>query len=200
VRRVLEAVAGATVARYEDVQAMLGRGEVGALVLTGNYPDAWADESLLTAVGRARVSRPFVVLIDTLSSALVDEADIVLPGATFAEKAGTFENARGMIQAFEAAIPVIELAKPEGQIASDLLAVARGIEGRPAFPETVETPAIGMEIPATVEVAPPRGRLFNPAQVRAEMAGMFPGLAAFGAVRMPELGGEQGVDMRVVEL
>ncbi|MEM7678736.1 MAG: molybdopterin-dependent oxidoreductase, partial [Myxococcota bacterium] len=57
-------------------------------------------------------------------SAITEAADIVLPGATWVEKSGSFENVHGRHQHFEQALPVIELAKTEGQIALDLLAVA----------------------------------------------------------------------------
>ena len=70
------------------------------------------------------ISGKFTALIDTLPSKLTDEADIILPGATWVEKAGSFENVDGRHQHFEQAIPVIELAKPEGQIALDLLSFA----------------------------------------------------------------------------
>jgi NADH-quinone oxidoreductase subunit G len=205
VRRVLREVAGqgAHILSYEElVRTLAGPDNIRALILTGNYPEPWADDALMAQVDRARRGpQRFVVLIDTLSSPLVDDADVVLPGATFAEKAGTFENARGMLQAFEAAIPVLEFAKPEGQIANDLLAVHRGERGRPAFPDTIETPAFGMEIPATMEVAAPKGRLFLPAQVREEMAQMFPALSVFTThVAIPDLTSEQPTDMQMVEL
>ena len=44
-----------------------------------------------------------------------------LPGAAWVEKAGTFENADGRLQAFEQAIPTPGLAKAEGQIGLDLM-------------------------------------------------------------------------------
>jgi NADH-quinone oxidoreductase subunit G len=212
VRRVLEAIGGPKVLSYDEFASPLANGAFRGVILTGNYPGPWADEALLRAVSRAGErpgpagaggggGRPFTVLIDTLSSRLVDEADVVLPGASFAEKAGTFESAAGMIQAFEAAIPVIELAKPEGQIALDLLAALRREAAAAPFPSTVETPAIGMEIPATTTVAPPRGRLFNPAVVRQEMASQHPKLAMFvSEVRQPRMEAEQGTDVQVVEL
>ena len=93
-----------------------------AVVLTGNYPSQWVTPALAYAVEDA-----FVVLIDTLPTLLSDVADVVLPGATWIEKAGTFENVNHRLQTFEQAIAVIELAKPEGQIALDLLhAVGHG--------------------------------------------------------------------------
>jgi len=88
-----------------------------SLLLTGNYPSDWSTPEL-TKLAKDK----FTVLIDTLPGRLTEVADIVLPGATWMEKAGTFENARGRLQSFCRAIPVIELAKSEGQIALDLLA------------------------------------------------------------------------------
>ncbi len=144
VRRVLEAVAGGPgsgdgrVLAYDEMLSLLrsaaasskdaaGQGRIGALILTGNYPSEWAVDELRQAAAADSV---FTVLIDTLASALVECADVVLPGATWTEKAGTFENDRHRIQAFEQAIPVIEVAKSEGQISLDLLhAAAEGPVG-----------------------------------------------------------------------
>jgi NADH-quinone oxidoreductase subunit G len=204
VRRVLEAIAGdAPVLGYKHLVNEIADGRIGAAIITGNYPDDWADEVLLSAVDRSRRDRNFfLILIDTLRSRLVDEADVAFPGATWAEKAGSFENARGLIQAFEAAIPVQEFAKPEGQIALELLSVLHGNRGGlPGFPETVTTPEVAMDIPATSGVSPPIGGLFNPAQVRRQMADMLPTLAMFmESVRMPQMGVQREADMQMVEL
>jgi NADH-quinone oxidoreductase subunit G len=207
VRRIIQAF-GAQPLSYEQFLQELQGGGVRALILTGNYPGPWADDRLLSLIGRSSRSAvtPFTVLIDTLLSPLVDEADVVLPGATFAEKAGTFENARHMLQTFEAAIPVIELAKPEGQIAYDLLAsYRRSMDGAPLpsppIPAPVETPARAMGVPGTVQVAPPQGGLFNPAMVRQEMAAKFPELGVFLThVQTPALEAPQAGDMQMVEL
>ena len=91
-------------------------GRFDALVLTGNYPSEWASNAVLAALERAS----FSVVIDTLPGKATEAADVVLPGATWLEKAGSFENVDHVAQHFEAAIPVIELAKHEGQIALDL--------------------------------------------------------------------------------
>lgn len=91
-----------------------------ALVLTGNYPSEWATPQVVEA---AQDKNRYTVVIDTLPSAITEAADVVLPGATWAEKAGSFENVNHRHQHFEPAIPVIELAKPEGQIALDLMSV-----------------------------------------------------------------------------
>lgn len=91
--------------------------KVKGLVVTGNYPSEWAPAELVEAMVDC-----FAVVIDTLPGAAADKADILLPGVTWAEKAGTFENAEHRLQSFEQAISAIEFARPEGQIALDLLA------------------------------------------------------------------------------
>ena len=98
-----------------------GQSAIRAVLLTGNYPSDWATRDVHNAV-----EGKFIVVIDTLPSRLTERADVVLPGATWVEKAGTFENVNGRRQAFPQAIPAIELAKPEGQIALDLLGLATG--------------------------------------------------------------------------
>ena len=127
VRRVLKSVAGSDPVEFHDFLDAIG--DAGALVLTGNYPTDWVPQELADAA-----SDRFTVLIDTLPSRLIDASDVLLPGATWVEKAGTFENHRNVLQAFDSAIPPI--ARTEGQIAHDLLA-ALGVEAYvSAMPET----------------------------------------------------------------
>lgn len=116
VRRALGQITD-EVLSYDDWLHRVAGGGAKAVVLTGNYPSPWVTDELVTAV-----DGKFTVLIDTLPNKLSDRVDVLLPGATWAEKAGTFENIKGRLQTFEQAIPVIELAKPEGQIATDLFA------------------------------------------------------------------------------
>ena len=198
VRRVLSAL-GEVIDFDAAVGAMGrdgGRGEVGAIILTGNYPSEWATAALERALGGA-----FTVLIDTLESGLCERVDVVLPGASFAEKAGTFENARGMLQAFEQAIPVIEMAKTEGQIALDLMSV---LEGRPdpvrdAAAVVVQT-TVG-QVAAGAQVTLARGRVFNAADVRAEMARAKEALGVMATgVTTPAPLARQVAEMEMVEL
>jgi NADH-quinone oxidoreductase subunit G len=175
VRRVL-GVLGGEVLEYDQLLKALGHGtgasDVGAVLLTGNYPSAWGTDELIDSLGGK-----FVTLIDTHGSALIDAASVVLPGATWMEKAGTFENARNMLQAFEQAIPVLEMAKSEGQIAMDLAAHRSGT-GR-----------------ATSHA------LFNAAETRRAMAQQHAALGVFTTeVMMPAVGAAQEADMQVVEL
>ena len=102
---------------YQQFLTTIEDERTAAVVLTGNYPSAWVTPDLVKAL-----NGKFMVLIDTLPNTLTGRADVLLPGATFIEKAGTFENHRHRLQSFDRAILPIEFAKAEGQIALDLLA------------------------------------------------------------------------------
>ncbi len=138
VKRVLDGLnSGGTgvspVADFDAFVARLKRDDIGAVILTGNYPSAWATDALREALKREGL---FVVLLDTLNSSLVEFSDIVMPSSTWAEKAGTFENADGRLQAFEPAIRPIDFTKPEGQIAIDLSVTLRTGSAENAAPLT----------------------------------------------------------------
>ena len=123
VRRVLEALSGGKpVANAQGFEQALASGKFGAAIVTGNYPSEWLTSSL----GAALKSVETVVAIDTLSNALTAMATIVLPGAAWVEKAGSFENATGRLQSFEQAIQPVEFARSESQIALDLAAARAG--------------------------------------------------------------------------
>ncbi len=100
---------------------------IKAVILTGNYPSTWTTKELVDAV-----KGKFTVLIDTLPNDLTEKADVLLPGATWTEKSGTFENAKNRLQSFQQAIPALESARPEGQIALDL-AAACGLSPRAIY-------------------------------------------------------------------
>jgi NADH-quinone oxidoreductase subunit G len=198
VRRVLGAFGGG-MEFGEFVSALRaggqGGGPITGVVMTANYPSEWGNADLATAL-RGK----FVVLIDTLRSTMTDLADIVLPGATFAEKAGTFENWRNMLQAFEQAIPVIEMAKTEGQLALDLIAT---LEGRPAPRHESEARIIDTtrgQVAAGVQVALPRAVAFHAANVRADMVRSHTQLSEFAKVSVPVGGEVREPDMKVMEL
>ena len=199
VRRVLGAFGG-EVAEFDALLNRLGKGsgtsDIGAVIATGNYPSAWATNEFVKTLGGK-----FVVVVDTLLTSLVDAANVVLPGATWVEKAGCFENARGAIQAFEQAIPVVELAKSEGQLVLDLFAA---LEGKPAPIETIETVVVVTtrgQVPAGTQQAAPRAKAFNSADMRSEMAAFNPALRAFATdVKTPTTEVRHAADMQMVEL
>jgi len=176
VRAALEALAPGRVRSWEDVEGRIGG--FGALVLTGNYPTQWAPESLLRATERGRAEagagRPFLVLLDTLRGPLAERADVVIPGATWVEKNGSFVNAEGVAQAFERAIIPLDGATPEGQIALDLRTLSRGER-------------IGVEA-------------YEGGALRREMASEHDSLRSMGELRAPAKAKDTKGDMAVVEL
>jgi predicted molibdopterin-dependent oxidoreductase YjgC len=113
-----------------------------------------------------------MVVVDTLENPLTAMAECVLPGATWVEKAGTFENAKGRLQAFLRAIEPVDFARAECQVGADLRAAFAGTR------------------PAAV----------NPAVVRAAMA-KVPGLERFATdVHVPDLSFTQASDMQFAEI
>lgn len=96
---------------------------VGCVVLSGNYPSSWVTEPMVDAVG----STPLVQL-DILPNRLSERAAVLLPTASWAEKAGTFENVNGVLQCFERAIEPLDYCKGECQLALDLVG---SLEGQP---------------------------------------------------------------------
>ena len=80
-----------------------------------------------------------VVAIDTLANAVTAMASVVLPGAVWIEKAGSFENANSRLQAFEKAIDPIEHAKSEAQIALNLLGARIGKPAADYCPATTRS-------------------------------------------------------------
>ncbi len=196
VRRVLES----TVGGCEPFESFLGRGpEGGSVLLTGNYPSEWATQETLDALRGAAV-----VLIDTHAGHAEAAARVVLASGTFAEKAGTFENADGVLQCFEQAIPNQHASKPEGQIALDLMAVLAGerlVERPPAFGVAIVDEQPGQVPAATDSVNLPRADLFVADAVRAEMADAVPALGVFVSdLRRPAGVDRVEPDMAMVEL
>ena len=126
VRRVLEKFS----ANVLDYEAFLGRlrsnKDIDTLLITGNYASDWVTDDFIKALEN-RADRA-VILIDTLPTALSERADVVIPGATWAEKAGTFENVNNRLQAFDRAIMPIDYCKSEAQIALDFEAERTGEE------------------------------------------------------------------------
>jgi len=176
-----------------------GASDLDGAIVTGNYASEWVTESLADALESV-----FTVLIDTLPNRLVDRADVVLPGATWTEKAGVFENVDGRLQAFEAAIPVREGARPEGQIAMDVLALIEDAAGEQRREQSrdVVIEAMPGQVPGSTSVVEPGPAVrYNAASVRREMAGEISGLSAFETdVYHPPVPAKQEADMEMVEL
>ncbi|MFG0285157.1 MAG: molybdopterin-dependent oxidoreductase [Phycisphaerales bacterium JB039] len=164
-------------------------------IVTGNYPSDWATADLLAAL-----EGKFVVLLDTLRSRLLDRADIVLPASAWVEKAGSFESARGMTQAFLKAVPAPGLARPEGQHALDLAAALEGnLAPAARVLEFVDNQP--GQVTAARELLVPRAAPYDASAVRARMADAAPdALGALAEVVAPVQERKRHTDMPLVQL
>ncbi|MFE3451417.1 NADH-quinone oxidoreductase subunit G [Nonomuraea sp. NPDC059194] len=77
--------------------------EIDALLVAGVDPHDLADSEAALA---ALENTPFIVSLEIRASAVTDRADVVLPVAAVAEKAGTFVNWEGRGRSFERALQV----------------------------------------------------------------------------------------------
>ncbi|QDU34121.1 NADH-quinone oxidoreductase chain 3 [Poriferisphaera corsica] len=121
--------------------------ETKAVIVTGNYADAWVEDKLADMI-----AGKYVVLVDTLPSKLSETADVVLPGATWVEKAGTFENINNRLQRFVQAIKPLDYVKSEGQIAMDLMRYAGADFELSIYDDAAVRAAIGGEFVTDVHV------------------------------------------------
>ena len=126
IRRVMQLLGGASATFDEFVAgakppartaapgaaAPTGLARLRAGWIVGGYLSNWlpAEMPALFRAGNYRVVQ------DILPNALTDVADVVIPGAAWAEKDGCWENHAGRIQAFESAVAPPEGAIREGDI------------------------------------------------------------------------------------
>jgi NADH-quinone oxidoreductase subunit G len=103
---------------YDDWKNQMSNADT--VVVTGNYPEQWQTPEISDS--------QTLILIDTLLNDLTDRCDVFLPGATWAEKAGTFENCNNVLQTFERAIQPLGDSQAEGQIAMNLQAIVDDME------------------------------------------------------------------------
>jgi len=117
IRRVIGMLGGAS-GTWDDVLAGT-RAEIQKLKggwIVGGYLSNWVGPDVPNILRSG-----FRVVQDILPNALVDSADIVLPGAAWAEKDGSWENYAGKIQAFGAAVRPPEGARRDGDVYYNLL-------------------------------------------------------------------------------
>ncbi len=117
IRRVLGMLGGVS-ATFDDLVAGT-RPEFKNLKagwIVGGYLSNW-----IPATQPAQFKKGLRIVQDILPTSLSDAAEVVLPGAAWAEKDGCWENHAGKIQAFSAAIRPIEGARREGDVYLSLL-------------------------------------------------------------------------------
>jgi NADH-quinone oxidoreductase subunit G len=104
---------------FDDLAARAGQGEFQALFIASDAIEPWIEEEPARAL-RDKVG--FLVVQDTRVTPLAQLADVVLAGATFAEKAGCYVNTDGRLQYSEAALPPRDGSLPD----LDLFAILLG--------------------------------------------------------------------------
>ncbi len=117
-------------------------------IVTGNYPQSW--ETPTIGDGQS------LILIDTIENKLTNQADVFLPAATWAEKAGTFENWDNKLQVFEQAIQPVGDALSEGQFAMNLQALIDDMETTTFNAATVRRRMADAGIAGMLDVEPPQ--------------------------------------------
>jgi len=94
------------------------RGQVRALYIVGENP--MVSDPDIRHVRRALERLDFLLVQDLFLTETAELADLVLPGASFAEKDGTFTNTERRVQRVRRAVPPIGQAQPDWAILCDL--------------------------------------------------------------------------------
>jgi formate dehydrogenase alpha subunit len=119
-------IPGLTVTEIIDAAA---EGDLRALYILGEDPAMTEPDSNYTR--RALASCEFLVLQEIFPSETAAYADVLLPGAAFAEKVGTFTNTERRVQLVRKAIEPPGEARPDWQIIQQLaqrMISARGLK------------------------------------------------------------------------
>jgi len=136
---------------FDELSRRTAAGEFEGLYIASDAIDPWIEA---TESESFRSNVKMLVVEDTTVTPLAHQADVVLAGATFAEKAGSYVNAGGRLQYSEAALPprdgslpdldilAILLHRPGGPVSSSEV-LAELAERIPAF-----TAAKGGKLPA----------------------------------------------------
>ena len=105
---------------FDHVVRAAVEGQVQALYLAASYPPrpgGWVNDVPAEALRKV----PLVVCHDLLPSPVSQFAHYVLPGASFAEKDGTFVNHAGLAQALHWGVTPAGEVRTDGQVFLDLL-------------------------------------------------------------------------------
>lgn len=145
IERILEHFGGQTMS-FGDFVSAASAGKFKAAYVMGGYPQSWLDEAALAALRKV----PQLVLHDLFASSLDDHVSLRIPGATWAEREGTFMNRDGLLQVFERAIPPLEGVKADGQFFHEL-AAEQGLYRARRVRESMAEP-----MPVFAEVFEPR--------------------------------------------
>jgi NADH-quinone oxidoreductase subunit G len=108
---------------YESLLERVERGEVGGLIVTGGgLEPAYTEQD----ANRMRRHVEFLLVIDAWPTPVAQAGDVVIAGATYAERAGSYVNAEGRLQYGGAALPPREGSLPDLDIWTILLGRGSG--------------------------------------------------------------------------
>src|SRR5262249_35638709 len=105
---------------FDDVVRSADEGRLKAIYLAAGYPPrngGWITEQQAAALQKV----PLLIVQDLLPSPVSALAHYVIPGASFAEKDGTFVNYKGLAQAIHRAIQPPPGCRTDGQVFLDLM-------------------------------------------------------------------------------
>ena len=157
VEAILEHFQGAVI-RFDQLSRRVADREFAGLYIAADAIDPWIDESTAKSL---RNGAGFLAVQDTNVTPLAHLADVVLAGATFAEKAGCYVNADGRLQYAEAALPPRDGSLPDLDLMAILLNRPGGgpVRSGEVLAELAETvPAFAV---ARGGVVPPEGALLG---------------------------------------
>ena len=141
-----------------------GEGKIRALYILGEDP--MLTDPDLNHVRESLEACEFMVLQEIFPSETSQFADVLLPGASFAEKEGTFTNTERRIQRVRAAVQAPGDAKPDWMITAGLARRILELEGRiPSGPQAAWDSA-------------------SPAQIMEEIAALTPSYAGVSHARL----------------
>ncbi len=151
-------------------------GQIKAMYILGENPALSDPDS--NHVRRCLAALDFLVVQDLFLTETAQLADVVLPGASFAEKDGTFTNSERRVQRVQRALNPIGECRPDWEIISDL--------GQRLLT------AIWPELPDAIAEAP-HGHwdYMNPVEILDEIADLTPSYAGIRAHRLEKLGSLQ---------
>ncbi|HMC11472.1 MAG TPA: molybdopterin-dependent oxidoreductase, partial [Pirellulaceae bacterium] len=119
-RKGVEAIVarlGGSLLNWGDFLGRVESESFGAVWLTGGYPATWNDAAASELFANVKT----LVVQDCFVSPLWDRADYQIPGATFAEREGSYVNAHDRLQSFRWAIRPPAGVLTEGQLYWQLL-------------------------------------------------------------------------------
>jgi formate dehydrogenase major subunit len=101
-----------------DMMAAAAEGKIKALIILGENP--MVSDPDTHHVEKALRALEFCMVIDLFQSPTAELAHVVLPGASFAERDGTFTNTERRVQRVRKAIEPLGNARPDWQIIASL--------------------------------------------------------------------------------